>query len=257
MVKKVLIINGVERTIVVEGTESLAEILRPAAAHRMQDRLRGRTLRRLQRDHGRKSDPLLHHQDFQSTGLRQDRDHRGYRNPGGSSSPAGCLGSPRLRPVRILLTGIHHERQGSSGNNPSPTREEVRDWFNKTRNLCRCTGYKPLIDAVMDAARVLRGEITKEDLMFQPTDNKILHHVRETFRSGQGNGSLGFRSGRDQEAAGEHPADRPGAGGSFPCADQRYRHLRGGEDARRRADHYLQGCARQKPDHRTDYLPHQ
>ena len=38
--------------------------------------------------------------------------------------------------------------------NPSPTREEVRDWFNKTRNLCRCTGYKPLVDAVMDAAAV-------------------------------------------------------------------------------------------------------
>ncbi|MFR6329986.1 MAG: 2Fe-2S iron-sulfur cluster-binding protein [Eisenbergiella sp.] len=37
-------------------------------------------------------------------------------------------------------------------NNPSPTREEVRDWFQKNRNLCRCTGYKPLIDAVMDAA---------------------------------------------------------------------------------------------------------
>src|SRR5699024_9838373 len=47
------------------------------------------------------------------------------------------------------------------------------EWFNKNRNLCRCTGYKPLIDAVMDAARVLRGEITKEDLMFQPTDNRI------------------------------------------------------------------------------------
>ena len=36
-------------------------------------------------------------------------------------------------------------------------------------NLCRCTGYKPLVDAVMDAARVYRGEITKEDLVFKPT----------------------------------------------------------------------------------------
>ncbi|MDR3996446.1 MAG: 2Fe-2S iron-sulfur cluster-binding protein, partial [Fusicatenibacter sp.] len=27
-------------------------------------------------------------------------------------------------------------------NNPSPTREEVRDWFQKNRNLCRCTGYQ-------------------------------------------------------------------------------------------------------------------
>ena len=57
--------------------------------------------------------------------------------------------------------------------NPSPTREEVRDWFNKTRNLCRCTGYKPLVDAVMDAAAVIRGEKSKEDLVFQPTGDSI------------------------------------------------------------------------------------
>ena len=59
-------------------------------------------------------------------------------------------------------------------NNPAPTREEVRDWFQKNRNLCRCTGYKPLVDAVMDAARVIRGEITKEDLMFKPTGDSIV-----------------------------------------------------------------------------------
>lgn len=59
-------------------------------------------------------------------------------------------------------------------NNDHPTREEVRDWFHKCRNLCRCTGYKPLVDAVMDAARVIRGEITKEDLMFKPTGDSII-----------------------------------------------------------------------------------
>lgn len=26
--------------------------------------------------------------------------------------------------------------------NPNPTREDVRDWFQKHRNVCRCTGYK-------------------------------------------------------------------------------------------------------------------
>ncbi len=41
--------------------------------------------------------------------------------------------------------------------NPSPTREEVRAWFQKHRNACRCTGYKPLVDAVMAAAKCLRG----------------------------------------------------------------------------------------------------
>ena len=51
--------------------------------------------------------------------------------------------------------------------NINPTREEVRDWFQKHRNLCRCTGYKPLTDAVMDAARLMRGEITKEELWFK------------------------------------------------------------------------------------------
>ena len=59
-------------------------------------------------------------------------------------------------------------------NNPSPTREEVREWFNKQRNLCRCTGYKPLIDATMAAAKVMRGEMTKEDLVFKQTGDSIV-----------------------------------------------------------------------------------
>ncbi|MDR2493459.1 MAG: molybdopterin-dependent oxidoreductase [Coriobacteriales bacterium] len=48
--------------------------------------------------------------------------------------------------------------------NPDPSREQVRDWFHKNRNLCRCTGYVPLVDAVMDAARVIRKELSPEDL---------------------------------------------------------------------------------------------
>lgn len=50
-------------------------------------------------------------------------------------------------------------------NNHKPTRQEVRDWFHRNRNLCRCTGYKPLIDAVMDAARIMRGEIKPEQIL--------------------------------------------------------------------------------------------
>jgi len=37
--------------------------------------------------------------------------------------------------------------------NPNPTREEVRDWFQKNRNACRCTGYVQIVDAVMLAAK--------------------------------------------------------------------------------------------------------
>lgn len=58
--------------------------------------------------------------------------------------------------------------------NTNPTREEVREWFQKHRNACRCTGYKQLVDAVMDAAKVLRGEMKKEDLLFKPVGNNIV-----------------------------------------------------------------------------------
>lgn len=58
--------------------------------------------------------------------------------------------------------------------NPDPTREAVRDWFQTHRNACRCTGYKQLVDAVMDAAKVLRGEIAAEELLFKmPADGSI------------------------------------------------------------------------------------
>ncbi|MEF2825222.1 MAG: molybdopterin cofactor-binding domain-containing protein [Peptococcaceae bacterium] len=70
--------------------------------------------------------------------------------------------------------GFIMSAKGLLDQNQNPTREEVRNWFNMNRNLCRCTGYKPLIDAVMDAARVMRGEITKEDLVFKPTEDSIV-----------------------------------------------------------------------------------
>jgi len=64
--------------------------------------------------------------------------------------------------------------KGLLDNNPNPTRQEVRDWFQKHRNACRCTGYKPLVDAVMAAAKVLRGEMTMEELSFKiPEDGRI------------------------------------------------------------------------------------
>ncbi|WP_028319475.1 molybdopterin-dependent aldehyde oxidoreductase [Desulfobulbus elongatus] len=58
--------------------------------------------------------------------------------------------------------------------NPDPSREEIRDWFQKYKNACRCTGYKPLVDAVRDAARVLKGEISMQDLAYKiPQDGKV------------------------------------------------------------------------------------
>ena len=39
--------------------------------------------------------------------------------------------------------------------NPRPTREEVRAWL--SGNLCRCTGYEKIVDAVLLAAEWLRN----------------------------------------------------------------------------------------------------
>lgn len=56
-------------------------------------------------------------------------------------------------------------------NNMNPTREEIRDWFQKNRNICRCTGYKQIVDAVMVAAEVIRGEKSLEEIKFKDPED--------------------------------------------------------------------------------------
>lgn len=56
--------------------------------------------------------------------------------------------------------------------NQNPTREDVRDWFQKHRNVCRCTGYKQIVDAVMEAAKVMRGDCTIDDIKIKLPNNK-------------------------------------------------------------------------------------
>jgi len=70
--------------------------------------------------------------------------------------------------------GFIMSAKGLLNGNLNPTRQEVRDWFTKNKNICRCTGYKPLVDAVMAAAKVMRGEITMKDLAYQlPEDGRV------------------------------------------------------------------------------------
>ena len=58
--------------------------------------------------------------------------------------------------------------------NPNPTRAEVKDWFTKNKNVCRCTGYKQIVDGVMAAAKVMRGECTLDDIKFKyPEDGEF------------------------------------------------------------------------------------
>ncbi|MGI6721372.1 MAG: molybdopterin-dependent aldehyde oxidoreductase [Anaerovoracaceae bacterium] len=65
--------------------------------------------------------------------------------------------------------------------NPDPTREEVRDWFTKHRNICRCTGYKQIVDSVMLAAKCMRGECTIDDLK-QPEPEPGEYYGKPTLR---------------------------------------------------------------------------
>jgi carbon-monoxide dehydrogenase small subunit len=40
---------------------------------------------------------------------------------------------------------------------PNPTEDEVRDVL--SGNLCRCTGYQPIVAAILSAAKIMRGEV--------------------------------------------------------------------------------------------------
>jgi aerobic-type carbon monoxide dehydrogenase small subunit (CoxS/CutS family) len=37
--------------------------------------------------------------------------------------------------------------------NPRPTREEVVHWLEGS--ICRCTGYEPIVEAALDAAKAM------------------------------------------------------------------------------------------------------
>jgi aldehyde oxidoreductase len=97
------------------------------------------------------------------------------------------VGTPdNLHPLQLAWTvhggaqcgfcspGFIVSAKGLLDENPNPSRGEVRDWFQKHRNACRCTGYKPLVDAVIDAGRVIRGEMSAKELAFKlPADGRI------------------------------------------------------------------------------------
>lgn len=55
--------------------------------------------------------------------------------------------------------------------NQNPTSEEIKHALR--RNLCRCTGYTKIIEAVKLAGQFIRGEVKPSDVRPKPTDPKI------------------------------------------------------------------------------------
>ena len=250
MIRKTLIINGVERKLVMEQDETLATVLRE---HLL---LTGCKIG-CGEGHCGACNVIMNGKVTKSCVYKMSRVPDGAEittiEGVGTLSDMhplqvawmahGCAQCGFCTPGFIISAKVLLEQ------NPSPTREEVRDWFNKTRNLCRCTGYKPLIDAVMDAAAVMRGEMTKEDLVFKPTGDSI-------------KGTKYIRPSAAQKVTGtwDFGADdalkmpRADAGEGLPREDPQHRHLGGREDARRLQGHHLQGHPRRRR-HEPDQRP--
>jgi carbon-monoxide dehydrogenase small subunit len=55
----------------------------------------------------------------------------------------------------ICTPGILIAARSLLERNPDPSEDEVRQWL--AGNLCRCTGYQKIVEAVLDAAREMRG----------------------------------------------------------------------------------------------------
>ncbi|QCJ44391.1 (2Fe-2S)-binding protein [Bacillus sp. S3] len=70
----------------------------------------------------------------------------------------------------VLMSACHFLEQ-----NPNPSREEIREGI--SGNLCRCTGYQNIVDAVEMAAEVLnqnkKSEEESGDLEIVPSGRKV------------------------------------------------------------------------------------
>ncbi len=67
--------------------------------------------------------------------------------------------------------GMIMAAKGLLETNRNPSTEEIKKAFR--RNLCRCTGYVKIIDAVKLAGRFLRAEITPDQIRPKPDDPKM------------------------------------------------------------------------------------
>ena len=83
------------------------------------------------------------------------------------NTTGGLAGGPQLHPLQTAFmeefaaqcgfctSGMLMAAKALLDRQPSPSRDEVAEAI--SGNLCRCTGYEPIIDAVMRASQRMRG----------------------------------------------------------------------------------------------------
>ncbi|AZV57340.1 molybdopterin-dependent aldehyde oxidoreductase [Clostridium sp. AWRP] len=175
MLKKYLIINGVKRTIIADPEGSLADALRKQAF------LTGTKVGCRKGECGACS-VILNGKVVRSCITKMKR----VPDEAEIITIEGVGDEKHLHPLQLawMVHGAAQCGYCTPGfiisakvlleHNSNPSREDVRAWFQKHRNVCRCTGYKPLVDAVMEAARLMRGEVTKEELWYKLPKGKSL-----------------------------------------------------------------------------------
>ncbi|WP_027366321.1 molybdopterin-dependent aldehyde oxidoreductase [Desulfocurvibacter africanus] len=175
MIQKVFSVNEVEHNVIVDPEASLATVLREQL---------GLTGTKVGCDQGQcgACSVILDGKVVRSCAMKMKRIADGAK-----VTTIEGIGTPdKLHPVQqawiahgaaqcgFCSPGFIVSAVGLLESNQNPSRQDVRDWFQKHRNACRCTGYKPLVDAVMDAAKVVRGEMSMDDLAFKmPDDQRI------------------------------------------------------------------------------------
>ena len=175
MIRKSLIINGINKSLIVDPQASLADVLRKQLL------LTG-TKVSCNDGHCGACSVILDGKLMLSCLVKMSK-----VPDGASVVTVEGIGTPeKLHPIQVAFAvhgvaqcgyctpGMVVSTKALLDSNPDPTREEVRAWLTRHRNACRCTGYKPIVDGIMDAAKVLRGEMKLEDLEYKlPADGKI------------------------------------------------------------------------------------
>lgn len=175
MLKKSFTINGIRKTVVVDPESTLADVLRKQLF------LTG-TKVSCNEGHCGACSVILDGKLVRSCIVKMKK-----LEDGANVTTVEGVGTPQnLHPIQkamvfhgaaqcgFCIPGFVVSSKVLLDNNPSPSREDVRNWFQKNLNACRCTGYKPIVDSVMDAAAVMRGDKPADSIEFKlPEDKRI------------------------------------------------------------------------------------